>query len=321
MQIDGIIIENDLQTVLDRLVADLRTNRIGYIRKMTPTSTHIQICCPYHNDGLENNPSMGVRKSDGLCHCFACHVVVSLPEMVSYCFGKDDKGAFGKNWLLQNFVSISIEKREKIQLNYRRQPITQKPKIEYVSEEELAKYRVPHPYWEKRKITNPELIKLFDLGYDKEADCITMPVRDIKGNCLFVARRSVKTKYFNYPKGVEKPVYGLYELLLLIQQGVVITEIIICESIIDGLTCWEYGKYGVALNGLGTDRQFQELNMFPCRKYIIATDADNAGMKARTRIRRGLKNKIVTEFLWDVNVAKDINDMSKEMFENLEEVF
>ena len=188
----------------------------------------------------------------------------------------------------------------------------------FVSEEELDTYRYYHPYWTKRKITDKGLIELFDLGYDKDTGCITFPVRDINGNCLFVARRSVKFKYFNYPKGSEKPVYGLYELKQLTKQP---DEIIITESMIDALTCWQYGKYAVALNGLGNERQFRELRNLPCRKLILATDADDAGITARKRIKKNVPNKIITEYVWNKEDAKDINDMSKEMFLSLKEVF
>ena len=57
-----------------------------------------------------------------------------------------------------------------------------------------------------------EVIEEFDIGYDKDTRCITFPVRDKSGGTLFVARRSVDTKYFNYPKEAEKPLYGLFEL-------------------------------------------------------------------------------------------------------------
>ena len=169
----------------------------------------------------------------------------------------------------------------------------------------------------KRRLTD-EIIELFDVGYDRDSECITFPVRDIDGNCLFVARRSVHTKFFSYPQGVEKPVYGLYELNNSNEKP---KEIIICESMIDALTCWVYGKPAVALNGLGTETQFRDLNDFPIRKYILATDMDNAGIKARKRIKQGLKRKLVTEYVWDVNKFKDINDMEKEDFLNLREIF
>ena len=173
----------------------------------------------------------------------------------------------------------------------------------------------------------PQCVELFDIGYDKNTRCITFPVRDIDGHCLFVARRSVDTKFFNYPQGVEKPLYGLYELYHWGEYNVSMylgsaSEIIVCESMLDALTCWVYGKYAVALNGLGNDLQFKQLRELPCRKLILATDADERGMAARKRIRMNMRNtKIITEYIWNLKEAKDINDMSESQFNSLQEVF
>ena len=182
--------------------------------------------------------------------------------------------------------------------------------------EDLAQYSRSHPYWAERGITDECIIELFDLGYDDITQCITFPVRDIDGNCLFVARRSVHTKYFNYPSGVEKPLYGLYELseLSKLHHGHWENEVVVCESMLDALTCWQYGKYAVAMNGLGTDLQMQWLRDLPCRVLILATDMDDAGFRARERIKKMVTNKTIYEYKWDKNIAKDINEMSEDCF-------
>ena len=184
----------------------------------------------------------------------------------------------------------------------------------------------------KRRLTD-EVIELFDIGYDKKLQSITFPVRDIQGNCLFIARRSVNTKFFNYPKGVEKPLYGLYEYHKLCTTRIVggrcngkteflkrLNEVIVCESMLDALTAWVYGRFAVALNGLGNELQFQQLRDLPCRKLILATDNDEAGLKARVRIRKNVTNKLITEYILPKG-KKDINELSEEEFNNLEEVF
>ena len=242
--------------------------------------------------------------------------------MISNCFGKDDFGVYGDKWLIRNFLSVAVESRPDIDVDFcRRKKITSETK-KYISEQELDSYRYTHPYMYKRKLTD-EIIDLFDIGYDKSTECITFPNRDINGNCLFIARRSVKTKFFNYPQDVEKPVYGLYECNICAKtiKNWFPNEIIICESMLDALTCWVYGKYAVALNGTGNENQFKTLRNMPNRKFILATDMDEAGLKARERIRQSLSNKLVTEYVWDINVAKDINDMNKEYFDSLKEVF
>ena len=90
---------------------------------------------------------------------------------------------------------------------------------------------------------------------------------------------------------------------------------------IDALTCWVYGKQAVALNGLGNNLQFKQLRELPCRKYILATDMDERGLSARERIKKNVPNKLITQYVWDVNKAKDINDMDKQMFDKLQEIF
>ena len=233
----------------------------------------------------------------------------------------------------------SREERKDVEITFERDSVSRKSSIldnsnsnqlTYVSEEELDSYRYTHPYMYKRKLTD-DVIERFDIGYDKNTRCITFPVRNINGKTLFIARRSVVSKFFNYPQGVEKPLYGLYEIMQTREQRkkylkpeyVDPQEIIVCESMIDALTCWVYGKYAVALNGLGNYLQFEQLRNLPCRELILATDNDEAGAKARERIRKYVKNKIISQYDYDSfpDGAKDINDLTKEQFEALRKIF
>lgn len=350
----------ELKDILIELISQLRANNIELIRKYKEGPTHIQICCPYHANGLEHRPSAGIRKSDGLFHCFACNEVHTLPEVISYCFDRKDDiiGSFGWQWLLKNFATVQVEERKDVALDfYRNSKRTndnnstnykfcstgyvdklcgkRQSSQQFVSEEELDKYRYTHPYMYKRGLTD-EIIELFDIGFDRDTQCITFPVRDINGNCLFVARRSVKTKFFNYPQGVEKPLYGLYEFSEalrvsklernFIYYGLDFTDwccdtMIVCESMLDALSFWTVGKYAVALNGLGNELQFKQLRELPCRKLILATDMDERGLAARKRIKQNMKNtKIITEYLFPKG-RKDANECTKEELKNLRETF
>lgn len=321
MQINNVIFNVELADILGELSSQLALNNIPLLRKAPKQSADsFQIQCPYHGDGQERRPSAGIRMRDGMFHCFTCNEIHSLPEVVSHCFGHEDLGIFGWQWLLKNFLTVEVEERKDIELDLSREKKKVKETMQYVSEEELDSYRYYHPYWKKRKITADWLIELFDLGYDKKTQCITFPVRNIEGKCLFVARRSVRTKYFNYPAGVEKPLYGLYELSRLEKFP---DEVYICESMLDALTIWCYNKYAVALNGLGNELSIAQIRKLPCRKVILATDKDEAGKEARIRLRKELNNKIVTELDYRTypDHAKDMNDMTKKEFYALGEVF
>ena len=340
MVINDVQFSVELIDILQELISQLRANNIPLIQKYRDGPTHIQICCPYHANGMERRPSAGIRKTDGAFHCFACGEVHSLQEVISYCFGYTDDalGKFGWQWLLKNFATIKVEERKDVALDFYRSDKrnSSDSRANYVTEEELDKYRYTYPYMYERGLTD-EIIDLFDVGYDSRSGCITFPVRDIKGNCLFIARRSVRSKFFNYPDGVEKPLYGLYEYYKDIHDktyvgtwsGQEITSgkymlqslpVIVTESMLDALSFWTVGKYAVALNGLGNELQFKQLRQLPCRKIILATDNDEAGMKARKRIRQNVKNKIITEYIFPKG-RKDANECTKEELLNLEEVF
>lgn len=317
MIINDTIFNCSLNEVLDELKRQLTINKIPYLHTIKDSGENIQVSCPYHKRGQEKRPSAGIRKSDGTFHCFACGETHSLPEVISYCFGYNDiLGKQGWNWLLKNFLTVNVEERKDVTLDFSRGRNSDTNSKSYIPEDELDKYRYIHPYMYKRKLTD-EVIERFDVGYDKYNNCITFPVKDIRGNCLFLATRSVETKYFHYPSGVDKPVYGIYELYSLDSFP---SEVYICESMIDALTLWTHNKYAVALNGLGTELQFKQLNDMPCRKFILATDSDEAGMKARDRIFKHLKNKLITQIIFPTG-RKDVNECSWEEIENLEEVF
>ena len=330
MKINDVQFNVELEEVISELQKQLQINGIDLLTKIKDSGSDIMIQCPYHADGQERRPSAGIRKSDGIFHCFACGETHTLPEVISHCFGRDSIGSFGWQWLLKNFATVRVEEREDVTLDFSRNndngknlysvygQTDRQEDTRFVSEEELDKYRYVHPYMYKRGLTD-EIIELFDIGYDSATDCITFPIRDVFGNVLFIARRSVRTKFFSYPKDVEKPLYGLYELrkeARIIQ----IDEVIVCESMLDALSFWTVGKYAVALNGLGTELQFKQLRELPCRKIILATDMDERGLGARKRIKANMKNtKIVSEYFFPKG-RKDANDCTKEELRNLHDV-
>ena len=311
IKINNTYYELNLIDILLELKNQLNINKIYLFNQIKELPENIMVTCPFHKNGQERKPSCGIKKSDGTVHCFTCGETCSLEQLISRCFGKNDLGQFGLNWLKNNFLGEILKNRD-FTINLFRDNKKLK-NIDYISEEELNNYRYYHDYMYKRKMTD-EVIEKFDIGYDSKTNCITFPVRDENGNCLFIARRSVISKFFNYPKNIEKPVYGIYELPKNVN------EVIICESMINAITCYTYGKPAVALNGTGTDYQINQLKRLNCRKFILALDPDTAGEKGRAKLKKALKDyKIITEY--KIPIGKDINDLTKEEFENLVEIF
>ena len=341
MIINGVEFVSPLGDMLSELKSQLTANGIQLLGTIRESGDNIQCSCPYHKNGQERKPSFGIKKSDGVGHCFTCGEVHDLPEIVSYCFGRNDHGAFGWEWLRRNFLIVEEEKRSVevcIKRGDRESERSRKKSedstgdiggnTKYISEDELDSYRWTHPYWAKRGIVYPDIIELFDLGYDKGTHCITFPVRDIEGHCLFVAKRSVRSKFFHYPKGVEKPLYGLYELHHTMMSGANpawaayqfhqgdVKEIFVCESMIDCILLWQAGYYAVALNGVGNRLQMTQLSNLSCRGLIIATDNDGAGWDAFDNIKKYVKGKIFYRLLMPKGI-KDIGEMSESQLKNL----
>jgi len=309
-------------------------NPLLLFRDIKSSGDNIMVTCPYHKNGQERHPSAGILTRDimrsnepvlaGTFNCQTCKTTKSFEELVSNCFGYDDMGMFGKKWLLETFLTIAVDDRKPIDLcNLSRN--VEKTSTDSVSEVELDSYRFTHPYMYERRL-NDETIERFDVGYDKsfklvedgnEIECITFPVRDKTGKVLFIARRAIDKKMFNYPVGVEKPLYGIYELSQLEEYP---NEVYICESIINALTIWSYGKYAVALNGTGNKAQCEQLKQLPVRKYIIALDNDTAGHKGKDRITKALINCKLINYV-SVPEGRDINDLEKEEFEKLIKYF
>lgn len=315
------IVDSPLE-VLWKLRSSLLENGKDLIRGIKPSSSgsNIQFTCPVHNHGQESKPSCGVTTVDsgntpaGTVHCFACGYTASLDEMISRCFGYDDLGRFGRKWLTQNFIVAERgEQRNPLRTDFSRTKNVQEQ--QFVSEEELDSYRYIHSYHYKRKMTD-EILELFDVGYDKKTQCVTFPVHDEQGRTLFVARRSVKTKFFNYPADVVKPVYGMDIIL----KKRAFEEVIVCESFFNALTCWVYGRPAVAMLGLGTENQYEQLRRSPIRKFICAFDPDDAGRKASQKFYKAMRrHKVVTRFV--LPEGKDVNDLSKDEFDSLSEYY
>ncbi len=338
-EVRGLPIFVDEVEILKELKAQVYEQQGKEIfKKIKRSGSNIMICCPIHKDGQERKPSCGISTKTikdhpaGTVHCLACGYKDSLAGMVTKIF-EESSNSFGENWLMENFVTgESFERPDLIKPVVRpnllnilnKDQNTQK----YVTEEELSKYRFYHPYMWKRKLS-PEIVEKFDVGYQKDfvletknddntitkwppVECLTFPVRDVQGRCLFVSRRAIYNKTFFLPSDMEKPVYGLYELPPNCK------EVIICESVINALTCITYGRPAVALFGTGDAAQYKQLNNLPARQFILGLDPDKAGALGAEKLKKALKGKLLTKLI--VPPDTDINDCSKEQFYQLTEI-
>ena len=134
---------------------------------------------------------------------------------------------------------------------------------------------------------------------------ITFPVRDIKGNCLFIAKRSVKGKFFVLPSNRNKPLYGVYEL------DYSKPDLYICESFFNALTLAVWGYNAIALMVTGSQYQYDLINKLPFRSIYICLDGDFAGRTGTKKLLNVIdKGKIV--YAMEMFEGKDVNDLTKD---------
>lgn len=324
IKLQDTIIQSDTQSILDMLKFDLAQHGVDRFHIFRNNGENVQTNCPFHKNGQERKPSFGVNGEIDKCHCFSCGWVGTIEEMISELYGYQDEGKFGKRWLIKRFNTVEIETRPNIMEGFNgRNNITirnnndihrfkqhiqgDKSTEQYsgeITEEELDKYRYIHPYMFERGLTD-EIIERFDIGYDRERKEITFPVRDIEGRCVFVAGRSVKSKFFRLPKGMDKPIYCADKFRTGTYRTAYITE-----SFLNCLTCWKYDKPAMAMIGTGNKKQYEILNKLPVREYILAFDPDEAGRKATERFRKNVHGKIIKELVYTDN--RDINDLQEE---------
>lgn len=312
---------------VDQVVADLRLERFdeGLLRDINSTGSDLMCTCPFHKGGKEKKPSCGVLLRDkitdsrkyeaGTVHCYTCGYTADLPQFVADFLGLSSP-VQGFKWLVARYNYSSAE-REPLELNLYR---GQAQSSSYMDEAEVERFYIellantPALEYLKRRALSFEIVKMYKLGFDPEDGVVLFPVRDMSGKVAFYKGRSIVGKHFYNAKDIDKTsqVFGLWELLH--SEVTPEDEIWITESEIDALTLVSQGKYAVAIMGSHiSDAQCKALESTPFRRFVLATDNDEAGRKGAAQIKRLLipKGFRFTNLSWDTEL-KDINDLVKQ---------
>lgn len=302
IQIDDYVIYTPVDQVIEVMKIALYDKGILRFETIKRTNSNVMTNCPFHSDGRERKPSFGISDK-GECHCFACgYATTDFSVFVSDVFGYSDGGVFGKQWLLSQIVSSPEEQPRMFSLDFGNRYSNKSADKVIITEEELDSYRYIHPYMYERHLTD-DIINKFDVGYDKSRNCLTFPVKDLDGDVIFVATRSVQGKFFTLPESQCKPIYGAY----LFKSGEY-KKAVICESIINALTCWKLGLPAMALLGTGSYSQIKILSSLPVSEYCLALDPDEAGDNGCVRILNKLRGRH-TLYKYRLPLGMDINDL------------
>ena len=140
---------------------------------------------------------------------------------------------------------------------------------------------------------------------------LSFPVWDEYNRLVLITYRSVIDKRFFIEEDKDKPVY-----LLNFVNNWKIKTVYVVESQINALTLWSWGYPAIALIGTGSEQQMEILNKCPVRNYILCFDGDEAGDKGIKRFRKNIrKDVMISQKI--IPRGKDVNDLTKEEFDNL----
>lgn len=307
--INNRVIDTPIPIILNTIREELGINIFSSIKDK---GENIQVTCPFHKNGNERKPSGSIYCGDskdveyGTFNCFTCHTVCSLPELVGRCYGETT--SFGEEWLSERFGSVIISpdpvySLKEISLDNDVSKHSKKPPLS-----ELDWIEEYHPYMQKRKITE-EIANRFHLGHTENS--IVFPLYSVSGECVGYSERNIYNKYFNIQIGVnDKPVYLLNELIKSNAEYAIVTE-----AQIDALTAWGYGIPACAFMGTGAKCQYEDINKSPITTWITMFDNDEAGRKATALFKKMVRNDV---FVLEAKIPvgyKDINDLSKELFD------
>ena len=310
-----LIVDNKvILTPIKDIVSNLQQQVLpvtGKLKDVKVKTDNIVVTCPNntHKNGLENRPSCNIYNSNnndkvalGTVHCFSCGYKANFIKFIADSFNKNIE--FAKQWLLENsdytFVSYSTYLPE-IEIN---KTITSP--ISTLDESILKNYEYYHKYMWQRNLKK-EVVDLFEVGYDPKTDCLTFPVRNEKGQLVCVTKRSVKSKYFEIPSNIQKPVYLLYYILKKQLNYCAVTE-----AQIDALTLWSYNIPAVATVGQISEEQISTLNKSGITTFITFFDNDAAGDKFTKYFNNHMRKDV---FIYNLKVPypyKDVNDVKQE---------
>ena len=301
---------------LENILNDIKsiTNSPKRIRKSNDSSD-ILCSCPFHKGGLENKPSCSIYIGNedktvpvGSFHCWSCGESGTFQRLVGKFF--EESTSWAKEWLLDNYQTGVLQIQDYI-------PQFKLPEKKcrdtILSESFLNKYEYDNPvaleYLISKRHLTKQVIDWFKIGYNKEENSVTFPVRDSKGRLLGVTERNIDTKRFHIPKNLDKPIY-------LLDEAVNYKKIYVCESQINALTLWSWGYPAIALFGTGCGKQYEQLSKLGSRVYVLCLDGDVPGDNGCKKFYNALKeNNII--FRCEIPRGKDVNDLTLKEFLSL----
>ena len=288
LELEGKYYFTDVEHILNKLDVEI-TGVSG---------DNFMMCCPFHN---ERKPSFGIHRDTGQFNCFSCNTKGDILSFIGRILNIDRKEStkyitqLSTNERVAPKVNIPTKKLHNISYEYNRF-------IDYIG----------YKYFHGRNISR-KTVDMFNIGTEK-GEYVVFPIKNKEGTTLAVQKRHMNTKKYLFPKGfnVKHYIFGLYELY---KYGDVTKPVIICESVIDALTCWEYGYQGIAIySAMISMQQLDLLVKSPFRLFKDGYDRDSAGRLGWKVFKGHAIPKGLRVVESKGHNKKDINELSYEEF-------
>lgn len=278
-------------------------------KKSRVVGDEFEACSPFRE---ENRPSFYVNIHTGLFKDFGAEdenwKQGNFISLLSYLHNISYEEA--ENYLLEKY-RVVIDDVEGLELKINLQ-MDKKEEEKYFTREELKPFLFRKKDYLLKRGISEEIQKKFVVGYWKERKAVAFFWLDaFAGKVVNVKFRSIKGKQFFYIRGgqpVRKHVFGLYHV---IKEGH--KKAWIVESEIDALYLWSMGIPAVALGGSHLSKeQKRKLLLSGVETFVIATDADKAGIRIKESIIKELGVLVELEEVELPDYAKDVNEVKPE---------
>lgn len=226
--------------------------------------------CPFHKGGQESHPSFGINFHRGYYKCFACGETGTIEGLAAKFEADIDWQASGARY---QAVKINpVVKEDNPDYNYDADIAFLRESVQEYPESLLARGISPETLRDEGVVYNPSN-KFIGFQHFCTSNL----------DLLCVTRRHAEYKMFYMPKGLSLSVYGFQHLSQVRHEPLYVTE-----GQLDALSLIDMGHLAVALTGLGSAKQFNEIAMCMNREICLAFDNDEAGYKGANKLYRYL---------------------------------
>lgn len=265
------------------------------------------LCCPFHG---ESNPSFGIHIDTGVFKCFSgsCGITGNIANFIQK-IERLSTYEEAELWLTSRYSVGTVAVEVPLELDFGMSK--EKKLLQYVPEDTLKTLDFRHPYLRGRGIEDLWQSR-FRVGYDQNKYAISMPWFDRHGRCVGIKYRSVLDKRFWWTNPNDHLNLGANKITLFGINHVFRrkeTVVVIVESEIDAIYCWQNGFPAIALGtSYITKEQILELKNTYLERVIIATDNDTAG--------QAIASELVEKLTW----IPDVTRVNWEMFPRIKDV-